>query len=66
MMKLINLLLVSAVVQVVLGSVSMAQEIVDEWRYTLRRPAAGWRSSEFNDSDWTIGSGGFGTRDTPG
>ena len=66
MMKLINLLLVSAAVQVVLGSVSMAQEIVDEWRYTLRRPAAGWRSSEFNDSDWTIGSGGFGTRDTPG
>ncbi|MCA9128475.1 MAG: beta galactosidase jelly roll domain-containing protein [Planctomycetales bacterium] len=45
---------------------AQAQEIVDTWRYTLRRPAEGWRSAGFDDSSWTEGSGGFGTSDTPG
>ena len=44
----------------------LAQEIVDQWRYTLRRPADGWTTADFDDSEWTVGSGGFGTRDTPG
>ncbi len=40
--------------------------IVDVWKYTLRRPADGWRQGKFNDASWTEGSGGFGTRGTPG
>ena len=40
--------------------------IVDEWRYTVRRPSEGWQSEQFDDSAWKDGSGGFGTRDTPG
>lgn len=43
-----------------------AQEIVDTWRYTLRRPANGWRRATFDDSDWQEARGGFGTRSTPG
>ena len=43
-----------------------AQEIVDQWRYTLRRPAEAWTTANFDDSEWTVGSGGFGTHDTPG
>lgn len=41
-------------------------EIVDDWRYTLRRPAQQWRQVDFDDSAWQQGSGGFGTPDTPG
>lgn len=40
--------------------------IVDEWRYTLRRPAEGWRQDDFDDADWKEGAGGFGIRSTPG
>ena len=47
------------------GSVS-DQEVVDQWRYTLRRPAEGWRQPDFDDTDWQKGFGGFGTRNTPG
>lgn len=43
-----------------------AQEIVDDWRYTIRRPAEGWRQAGFDDSAWKEGSGGFGTQGTPG
>jgi hypothetical protein len=43
-----------------------ADDIVDEWRYTLRRPADGWQAVEFNDTEWQQGSGGFGMADTPG
>ena len=53
---------------VILGlitSASFAQEVVDQWRYTLRRPAALWREMDFDDSDWKEGYGGFGTRSTP-
>jgi hypothetical protein len=43
-----------------------AQEIVDDWKYTVRRPDQGWRDAKFDDASWKDGSGGFGTRDTPG
>jgi len=36
------------------------------WRYTTTQPADGWQQDEFDDSDWTIGKGGFGTESTPG
>ncbi len=48
------------------AKVCSAREIVDDWRYTLRHPADNWRQADFDDSGWTEGSGGFGTRSTPG
>jgi len=50
---------------VLCGSVD-AQEIVDHWRYQVRRPAENWKQTNFDDSDWTQGSAGFGTIGTPG
>ena len=47
-------------------SASQAQTIVDAWRYVLELPADGWQASSFDDSTWTEGFGGFGTRSTPG
>jgi beta-galactosidase/beta-glucuronidase len=44
----------------------VGQEIVDQWRYTLRRPADRWREAEFDDSAWKEAPGGFGTHGTPG
>lgn len=36
------------------------------WKYTTETPAAEWKSSEFDDSNWKTGQSGFGVRDTPG
>ncbi|WP_419193959.1 glycoside hydrolase family 2 protein [Novipirellula herctigrandis] len=36
------------------------------WRFTTEQPANGWQQSDFDDSDWYQGEGGFGTRRTPG
>jgi hypothetical protein len=36
------------------------------WRYTTRRPGDTWHKSDFDDSAWKEGFGGFGTRGTPG
>jgi hypothetical protein len=36
------------------------------WRYTTTPPAEGWSQAAFDDSSWTEGKGGFGTRGTPG
>ncbi len=43
-----------------------ADQRQDEWRYTLDKPAERWQQAEFDDGGWKRGSGGFGTRDTPG
>ena len=48
------------------SSPALSQEIVDTWRYTVRRPAEGWRTSGFDASEWKEANGGFGTPDTPG
>jgi beta-galactosidase/beta-glucuronidase len=42
------------------------QGITDQWRYTLRRPTDGWQSTDFDDSAWSEGNGGFGIPETPG
>ncbi len=49
-----------------LGTMGAAQEIVDSWRYTLRKPVDGWQNADFDAADWTEGSGGLGTSETPG
>jgi hypothetical protein len=36
------------------------------WRYTTDRPDSGWYHSDFDDSGWRSGPGGFGTDSTPG
>jgi len=36
------------------------------WRYTTNQPAAGWENSDFDDSSWPEGVGGFGRTGTPG
>jgi hypothetical protein len=35
------------------------------WRYTLEKPAANWKETSFDDSQWKQSPGGFGTRGTP-
>ncbi len=46
--------------------VPTSREKAQTWRYTLDKPAEGWQKSDFDDSSWKQGPGGFGTRGTPG
>ena len=55
-----------ALIALLICRVTSAQEVVDQWRYTLRRPAEGWRTPQFQADGWRRGAGGFGTLDTPG
>jgi hypothetical protein len=36
------------------------------WRYTTRKPPAGWAQPAFNDKGWSEGKAGFGSPGTPG
>ncbi|MCL2349434.1 MAG: hypothetical protein FWC50_14380 [Planctomycetaceae bacterium] len=36
-----------------------------EWQFTVQKPADDWMKPEFDDSTWTTGNGGFGTKETP-
>jgi Glycosyl hydrolases family 2, sugar binding domain/Glycosyl hydrolases family 2/Glycosyl hydrolases family 2, TIM barrel domain len=45
---------------------TLAQEVVDDWKYTLRKPNDKWNEIEFKDDHWKTGSGGLGTIGTPG
>lgn len=36
------------------------------WQYHLQKPEEGWAASEFDDTGWSSGLGGFGTANTPG
>jgi beta-galactosidase/beta-glucuronidase len=46
--------------------VPTAKENWDTWRYTLEKPADAWSRSDFDDTAWKKGKGGFGTHGTPG
>jgi hypothetical protein len=35
------------------------------WRYTFEKPSDAWFESDFDDSAWAVGPGGFGTKQTP-
>jgi len=36
------------------------------WKYTTEKPSNDWMSPSFDDSKWAEGTGGFGTKGTPG
>ncbi|MFO0939576.1 MAG: PQQ-dependent sugar dehydrogenase [Pirellulales bacterium] len=36
------------------------------WRYTTTKPPDNWMDANFDDSQWMLGPGGFGTQGTPG
>ncbi len=46
--------------------VSTAKTAPVKWRYTLGQPAENWTKPGFDDSTWSEGTGGFGTKGTPG
>lgn len=35
------------------------------WKYTVEKPATGWETVAFDDSNWSTGQAGFGTQGTP-
>ncbi len=48
---------------------SLAETAEDEqveWRYTTSAPGSNWFATDFSDSAWSTGRGGFGTEGTPG
>jgi hypothetical protein len=46
--------------------VPTSREKGQTWRYTLDKPDDDWIKTEFKDSGWKEGPGGFGTKGTPG
>jgi hypothetical protein len=46
--------------------VSTSQQNGITWHYTTEKPNDGWFKVSFDDSSWKTGTGGFGTRNTPG
>ena len=46
--------------------VPTSQKDKQTWKYTFDKPVDGWEKSDFDDTKWKSGKGGFGTRDTPG
>jgi hypothetical protein len=46
--------------------VPTSQKEGQRWRYTLKRPGKEWFKADFDDSKWKEGTGGFGTKGTPG
>lgn len=46
--------------------VPTSQRTPQTWRYTVDKPADDWTRTDFDDSGWKEGPGGFGTAGTPG
>ena len=46
--------------------IETSQEDAQTWAYTMTKPEDGWLKSDYDDSDWKQGPGGFGTEGTPG
>jgi glucose/arabinose dehydrogenase len=48
----------------VIAATSEASPVL--WRYSLAAPTNDWFQADFDDANWRLAPGGFGTRDTPG
>ncbi|HYH66051.1 MAG TPA: glycoside hydrolase family 2 TIM barrel-domain containing protein [Urbifossiella sp.] len=46
--------------------VPTSEKTAQSWRYTTTQPADGWEKADFDAAAWAEGSGGFGTKGTPG
>ena len=46
--------------------VPTAETSPQTWTYTVKAPGSGWINPEFDDSAWSKGESGFGTKSTPG
>ena len=46
--------------------VPTSRQEAQTWRYTTNDPGADWFVSQFDDTGWNSGPGGFGTEGTPG
>jgi len=46
--------------------VPTSRETAIQWQYTTTRPGDRWSSTDFDAAGWSVGPGGFGTRNTPG
>lgn len=46
--------------------VPTSQQRPAPWRFTTETPAGDWYATDFDDSGWRLGPGGFGTPGTPG
>ncbi len=45
---------------------SVAPQRAVTWRYSVEKPVDDWSQADFDDSSWSRGPAGFGTRQTPG
>jgi hypothetical protein len=45
--------------------VPTSQTTAQTWKYRTTAPLADWTASNYNDSAWSSGSGGFGANDPP-
>jgi hypothetical protein len=43
-----------------------SQITAQSWKYTTTQPASSWIQTNFSDTGWSTGLGGFGTAGTPG
>ena len=46
--------------------VPTSQSQPQTWKYTFEKPGDSWFQTDFEDTDWKTGPGGFGTDGTPG
>ena len=46
--------------------VPSAQQKAEDWLFTTYQPDVEWPQPAYDDSKWTAGKGGFGTKGTPG
>jgi hypothetical protein len=50
----------------IVSVVATSREQSQTWRITTEEPGGKWFAKDFDDSNWRIGQGGFGTTGTPG
>ncbi len=46
--------------------IATSEQAPQDWRYTFDKPGKDWFESSYDDAQWKLGPGGFGTQGTPG